>query len=111
MNDKHRTHLFSLSALLLLMGAILHFIQLGIAPYLFAIGSAGFALCYLTLPVKELDFRRRRLHRYNVMASLLLIFASGLMFAARNEWIICLTVASLFILYTAFVTPKEKTEE
>lgn len=111
MNEKIRSYLFSISALLLLIGAILHFSKMWIAPYLFAIGSAGLAVCYLTLSVKQMGFRHRRLHRYNVMASLLLIFASGLMFAARNEWVICLTVASLFILYTAFVTPKEKQEE
>ncbi len=107
MNTQIRTIIFYISALLLLAGAILHFSQITVAPWLFAVGAAGVAVCYLTFSVKGMDTRRRRLHRYNVMASFLMIFASGLMFAGRKEWVICLTIAALFQLYTAFVTPKE----
>lgn len=107
MNLQIRTILFSFSAVMLLGGAVLHFTQVTIAPWLFAIGAAGLAVCYLTYSVKGMSVRVRRLHRYNIMASLLLIFGSGLMFAGRKEWIICLTIAALFQLYTAFATPKE----
>ncbi len=107
MNNQLRTIVFSCAALLLLAGAILHFSQISIAPWLFAVGAAGLSVCYLTLPVKGMGFRQRRLHRYNIMASLLMIFASGLLFANRKEWVICLTIAALFQLYTAFVNPKE----
>ena len=67
----------------------------------------GIAVCYLTLPVKDLDFRRRRLHRFNVFAGLLMIVSSGFMFNNRTEWILCLSVAAILQVYTAFVTPKE----
>ena len=76
------------------------------APYLFAVGSAGIAICYLTLPVKDLDFRSRRLHRWNVFAGLLMIVASGLMFNERKEWILCLTIAAFLQLYTSFAMPR-----
>ena len=56
---------------------------------------------------KELDFRRRRLHRFNVFAGLLMIVSSGFMFNNRTEWILCLSVAAILQVYTAFVTPKE----
>ena len=86
MNEKARTIVFNISALLLLAGAGL----------------------YLTMPTKDMDFRRRRLHRYNIFAGLLCIFASALMFSGRKEWMICLTISALLQLYTAFVTPKKE---
>ena len=87
MNEKARTIVFNISALLLL---------------------AGIAVSYLTMPTKDMDFRRRRLHRYNIFAGLLCIFASALMFSGRKEWVICLTISALLQLYTAFVAPKKE---
>lgn len=107
MNQQTRSLVFSFSALCLLAGAVLYLTQWIYAPYLFAIGAAGTSVCYLTLPVKDMDFRRRRLHRFNIIASILMILSSGLMFSQRKEWILCLTIAAIFQLYTAFVSPKE----
>lgn len=107
MNTQSRTIIYAISALMLLAGAILYHFQLYIAPYLFALGAAGITVCYLTISVKQMPFRQKRLHKYNVMAGLLTVFASALMFADRKEWLICLTIAAIFQLYTAFVTPKE----
>ena len=101
MNEKARTIVFNISALLLLAGAGLYLALPVVAPYLFAVGAAGVAVSYLTMPTKEMDFRRRRLHRYN-------IFASALMFSGRKEWVICLTISALLQLYTAFVAPKKE---
>ena len=106
MNEKTRTTVFNLSALLLLVGAGLYLVLPAIAPYLFAVGAAGYAVCHLTTSVKGMELRRRRLHRYNIFDALLCIFASALMFKGQKEWIICLTIAALLQLYTAFVTPK-----
>lgn len=107
MNQQIRTTIFNFSALCVLAGAILFITGWMFAPYLFALGAAGIAVCHLTLQVKDMSVRRRRLQRYNVFASLLMIFASGLMFSQRPEWIIFLSIAAILQLYTAFVTPKE----
>jgi hypothetical protein len=108
MNAQSRTVIYTISAVLLLAGAILYNFQVDIAPYLFAIGAAGITVCYLTVSVKHMGLRQKRLHKYNIMAGLLTVFASALMFSDRKEWLICLTVAAIFQLYTAFVTPKEE---
>ena len=107
MNQQIRSIIFGVAGLLVLAGAILFLTHWAVAPYLFAVGAAGIAVCYLTLPVKDLDFRRRRLHRFNVFAGLLMIVSSGFMFNNRTEWILCLSVAAILQVYTAFVTPKE----
>ena len=105
---KIRTILFVVSACLVLAGAALYLTQWTVAPYLFAVGAAGIAVNYLTTPVGDLDFRGRRLHRFNVMAGFLMVVASGFQFNGRKEWVICLFIAAILQLYTAFVSPKKE---
>ena len=105
---KIRTILFAVSACLVLAGAVLYLTQWQVAPYLFAVGSAGIAVNYLTTPVGDLDFRSRRLHRFNVMAGFLMVVASAFQFNGRKEWVICLFIAAILQLYTAFASPKKE---
>ena len=105
---KIRTILFVVSSCLVLAGAALYLTQWTVAPYLFAVGAAGIAVNYLTTPVGDLDFRGRRLHRFNVMAGFLMVVASGFQFNGRKEWVICLFIAAILQLYTAFVSPKKE---
>lgn len=105
---KLRAILFSVSACLVLAGAILALTKWSVAPYLFAVGLAGVAVNYLTTPVGDLDFRGRRLHRFNVMAGFLMVVASGFQFNGRKEWVVCLFIAAILQLYTAFVSSKNK---
>ena len=46
MNEKARTIVFNISALLLLAGAGLYLALPVAAPYLFAVGAAGITVCY-----------------------------------------------------------------
>ena len=108
MNQKARTIIFNTAGLLILAGAVLFLTKWFLAPYLFAVGAAGMAVCFLTLPTQEMEFRERRLHRFNVIASILMICASGLMFKDMKEWVICLTIAAILLLYSSFVSGKKK---
>ena len=108
MNQKERTIIFSIAGLLILAGAILFLTKWFLAPYLFAVGATGMAVCHLTLSTKDMEFRERRLHRFNVIASVLMICASGLMFKDMKEWIICLTIAAVLQLYSSFVSGKQQ---
>lgn len=103
MDKQIRTIVFNFSAILVLLGAMLFFFKFAFAPYLFAFGAAGIAICHLTLSTKAMGFRERRLQVFNVIAGLLLVVSSTLMFMDRKEWVICLTVSALLQLYTAFV--------
>lgn len=108
MNKQIRTTIYNFSEILVLTGTILYLTQWIYAPYVFAFGSAGICLSYLTAPYQVLDFRRRRLHRFNIFAGILMLASSAFMFKHRTEWILCLSIAALLQVYTAFVTPKEK---
>lgn len=111
MDQRTRTILFVFSAVLLLAGTILYITEWFLSPYLFAVGAAGLTLYYGTEPKKETDIRRRRLQRYNLIAGVLMIAASMLMFNDRNEWMLCLSISAFLQLYVAFVYPKDKEEE
>lgn len=108
MNQQVRSWVFALSYILLLAGAMLYVVHWWMAPYLFAIGSAGVTVCYMSVPVVGMDLRHKRLHRFNVIAGILMVCASGFMFKERSEWILLLTIAAIFQVYTAFVGGKQK---
>ena len=50
----------------------------------------------------------RRLRRQQILGAVLLVFAGVLMLVTHNnEWILCLTIAAVLELYTAFRIPNE----
>ena len=103
MNRRIRNYIFILSGVFVLSGAALYITQEKHAPYLFAVGAAGVTVCFMTVPYKELGFRRRRLHRINIMAGISMIVSSVLMFRERTEWVVLLLIAALLLIYTSFV--------
>jgi hypothetical protein len=107
MNNRLRASIYNFAGILVLLSATLQFFKWSYAPYIFALGSAGVAISHLTAPYKTLGFRQKRLQRFNIIASILMIFSSTLMFRGDNEWVLCLFIAAILQLYTAFVTPKE----
>ena len=48
-----------MAGLLILAGAVLFLTKWFLAPYLFAVGAAGMAVCFLTLSTKDMEFRER----------------------------------------------------
>ena len=61
MNEKARTIVFNISALLLLAGAGLYLALPVAAPYLFAVGAAGIAVSYLTMPTQGYGFSQAQI--------------------------------------------------
>jgi len=106
MNQPARDYLFMVSGVLVLSGALLYITQWFYSPYIFAFGTAGITFCYLTAPYQALDFRRRRLHRINIMAGFSMIASSVFMFRRKMEWAVFLLIAALLILYTSFIAPR-----
>jgi drug/metabolite transporter (DMT)-like permease len=54
----------------------------------------------------------RRLRRQQILGAVLLVFAGVLMFVTKhNEWVLCLTIAAILELYTAFRIPSELEKE
>ena len=100
-------------AIVLLLGVCLQVTHWVGAPYVYLVGAVPFA--YVQVVHDRYDgpsFIIKRLRRQQIFGALALILAGVFMFTLhRNEWIVCLTVASVLELYTAFRIPHELEKE
>ena len=106
MSQQIRNYIFIFSGALILTGAALYITHWVYSPYIYSLGAAGITVCFMTIPYKTLGFRRRRLHRINVIASVSIVASSVLMFREKMEWVVLLLIASLLLMYTSFVNPR-----
>ena len=99
-------------AVLLLVGAMLQITRWELAPVLYTIGAVLFAYVQVMSRYEGKNLIVRRLRRQQILAAVLLVFAGVLMFVTRhNEWVLCLTIAAILELYTAFRIPSELEKE
>lgn len=100
---------FMTGAVLLLIGAVLQITRWVAAPYVYTLGAVMFG--YVQVVRDRYDganFVLKRLRRQQIFGAIALVFAGVLMFTMqRNEWIVCLSIAAILQLYTAFRIPQE----
>ena len=100
-------------AVLLLVGAMLQITHWALSPYIYTLGAVLFA--YVQVMMGRYEGKNliiRRLRRQQIIGAALLVFAGVLMFTSkRNEWIVCLTIAAVLQLYTAYRIPSELEKE
>lgn len=100
-------------AALLLIGAILQITRWELAPYLYTLGAVMFG--YVQLMGNRYDgknFIIKRLRKQQIFGAIALVFTGVLMFTMKhNEWVVCLSIAAVLELYTAFRIPKELEKE
>ena len=94
---------------LLLLGAVLQITRWDFAPFIYTVGAVMFG--YVQVMGNRYDgknFIVKRLRRQQIFGAIALVFAGVLMFTMnRNEWIVCLSIAAILELYTAFRIPQE----
>ena len=99
-------------AVLLLVGAMLQITRWELSPILYTIGAVMFAYVQIMTRYEGKNLIVRRLRRQQILGAVLLVFAGVLMFVTKhNEWVLCLTVAAILELYTAFRIPSELEKE
>ena len=99
-------------AVLLLVGAMLQITGWELSPILYTIGAVMFAYVQVMSRYEGKNLIIRRLLRQQILGAVLLVFAGVLMFVTKhNEWVLCLTVAAILELYTAFRIPSELEKE
>ncbi|MBQ5775562.1 MAG: hypothetical protein IIW06_00980 [Bacteroidaceae bacterium] len=104
--------IFKASAMLVVVGALLPlFVFEEWVPYVFAVGAAGMSVIRLITPYRGKNTRLRRLTLIELLATLILLFASYLMFQDGNDWIVLLTISAFLQLYTSIVIPREREKE
>ena len=99
-------------AILLLIGAMLQITRWELSPYIYTLGAVLFAYVQVMSRYEGKNLIVNRLRRQQILGAILLVFAGVLMFVTRhNEWILCLTVAAVLQLYTAYRIPAELEKE
>ena len=102
-------------AVLLLVGAVLFLFHPQVATVVFFIGALAFSSMQLLQRYEGRNFVIRRLRRQQLLGAAALLLTPVFMlmqawqlgFARRNEWVVCLAVACVLELYTAFRIPAE----
>ena len=111
--NKTYSYIQMLGALLVLLGAMLQITRWELSPYIYTVGAVLFA--YVQVMMGRYEGKNliiRRLRRQQIIGAALLVFAGVLMFTSkRNEWIVCLTIAAVLQLYTAYRIPSEMEKE
>jgi len=121
MNELTKTQLLlqQMAAVLMLIGAA-GFMLLPLAgTVVFTIGALVFVPLQMLQRYEGKNFVLRRLRRQQILGGIALLCTACCMimqvgrfgFAIRNEWVVCLTVACILELYTAFRIPAELKKE
>ncbi len=97
----------------MLAGAALQITRWEAASYLYSAGAVLFACVQIVSGRYEgPNVVIRRLRRQQIFGALALVLAGVLMFTTRhNEWMVCLCIAAVLELYTAFRLPQELEKE
>lgn len=99
-------------AVLLLVGAVLQITRWEFATYMYTLGAVLFAYVQVMSRYEGKNLIIRRLRRQQILGAILLVFAGVLMFTSKhNEWMVCLTIAAVLELYTAYRIPSELEKE
>lgn len=102
----------NIGAVLALVGAALQISRWAFSPYIYIIGAVLFAYTQVMDRYDGKNLIVRRLRRQQILGAVLLVFAGVLMLVTHNnEWILCLTIAAILELYTAFRIPNELEKE
>ena len=110
--SKYDSAIATVGAVALLLGAALQITQLAWAPYLYLIGAIMFAYVQVMSGYEGKNIIIRRLRRQQIIGATLLVVAGVMMILwKRNEWVVCLTIAAVLEMYTAFRIPQEEEKE
>ena len=110
--SKYYSAIATVGAVALLLGAALQITQLAWAPYLYLIGAIMFAYVQVMSGYEGKNIIIRRLRRQQIIGATLPVVAGAMMILwKRNEWVVCLTIAAVLEMYTAFRIPQEEEKE
>ncbi|GAB6012498.1 hypothetical protein [Viscerimonas tarda] len=111
MNQKTKDILYPVSAIAILVAAVVYAFAPDVAGYIMIAGVAGFTFVTLTSPYPGKSIRGKRLFNIQLLAILLMIVSAALMFEKINQWVVTLLLAGIFTLYCSALLPKELEKE
>lgn len=103
--------LLRISAICILLSAIIFLFLPEIAPWLMGLSVALFSVITVISPYPGKSIRGKRLFNIQLFACVLMFVSTYLMFRQRNEWVLAMISGAVFLLYVAIVLPKELEKE
>ena len=100
-------------AVVLFAGLIMQFVKFEYAPYIYFAGALMFSgIQAKTGRYYGKNIVLRRLKRQQLIGAMLMVIAGVMMIVwHHNEWILCLSIAAVLELYTAYRIPYEEKKE
>ena len=110
-NPKVKTLIYQLSAILIVLSAIVHNFDIVVAKYGMIAGVIGYAVTTFTTPYPGKSLRGKRLFNIQILAVLLMAVSAYLMYIDYNGWVVTLFIAAILTLYCAIILPRVYKEE
>jgi phosphatidylserine synthase len=110
-NPKLKNTLFQISAILILVAAVVYYFRPEIAGYVMIAGAIGYTAITFTSPYPGKSFRGKRLFNIRVLATLLMCVSAYLMFIDMNGWVVTLLIAAILTLYSTIAMSIEYRKE
>jgi phosphatidylserine synthase len=102
---------FQLSAITLLIGAAGCFPNPALFKWVLAAGVAGYCITSMLSQYPGESIRGKRLHNMHVLAAIIMIAATVMLFMNRRDWVLLLAGAAFLTLYSAILMPIELKRE
>lgn len=105
-SDKARDFIFKASAVLILIASVVYLFNEPAAAYTMIIGVAGFVITTFMTPYPGKSIRGKRLYNIQIFGIVFMVMATYLMFVRRNQWVVLMLIAAIFILYASILLPR-----
>lgn len=111
MNYNIKSILYKISGLLILVFTIGYSFIPKVSVWGMVMSVSLFSAITLSTPYPGKSIRGKRLFNFQVIACLLMVVATFLMYKERNEWPVLLLISAIFLFYSAFALQKELDKE
>lgn len=100
-----------ISAFLILIFTVAYSFIPEISVWGMVVSVSLFSAITMSSPYPGKGIRGKRLFNFQVIACLLMVVATFLMYKQRNEWPLLLLISAMFFFYSAFALEKELKKE
>lgn len=109
--NKYKDFVYKVSAVLILLSAVLYLFLPMIATWIMAASVVAFSITTALSPYPGRSIRGKRLFNFQLISCLCMFVAVYLMFQNNNAWVLAMLVAAIFLFYAAIFIPKELKRE
>lgn len=111
MKNNIKSILYKIAAISILVFTVAFSFIPSVAVWGMVVSVSLFSAITLTTPYPGNSIRGKRLFSFQVIACLLMVVATFLMYKGRNEWPLLLLISAFLFFYSSIALPKELEKE